>query len=59
MKKYYEIVFEEHYRTIEGFLDGIKLGLNSNEPYHFSDNVGIKSERRKFFLKSALLITLS
>ncbi len=44
MKKYYEIVFEGHYKAIWGLLEGFMLGKNKRWSFFFSEKAGIKTE---------------
>jgi hypothetical protein len=43
-KRYYELVFEGHYKTIYGLLEGFILGKGTDWRYFFSKNAGIKTE---------------
>lgn len=43
-KRYFELVFEGHYKTIYGLLEGFILGKDKNWKYFFSKNSGIKTE---------------
>ena len=44
MAKYYEVVFEGHYRAINGLLEGFRLGAGKDWNFFFSDDAGIKTE---------------
>jgi len=41
---YYEVVFEGHYRAINGLLEGFRLGSGKDWNFFFSDDAGIKTE---------------
>ncbi len=43
-KKYYEIVFEGHYRAIYGLLEGFLLASNKDWDFYFSKKYGIHQE---------------
>ena len=43
-KRYFELVFEGHYQTIYGLLEGFILGKGKDWKYFFSKNSGIKTE---------------
>jgi hypothetical protein len=43
-EKYVEIVFEGHYNTVRGYLEGLRDGLGTSSKFFFSSESGIAAE---------------